>query len=295
VSARGPGFFIVGAPKCGTTWLHALLSTHPDAFLPSAKEPHHFNTDSGCRDYPERAAYEALFAAAPAGARALGEASVRYLWSRDAAANIRAYNPDARCIVLLRDPVEMAPAVHAQEVFNGNEDEADFARAWSLADARWRGEAVPRHCPDPRMLHYGYVCANGAHLARWLEAFPPAQVLPLLLDDVRARPQAEFARVLDFLGLAPWTPPSYAPVNEAKERRSPWLRRLVLEGGRMKRALGIDASLGVLRRLNRWNVRRAPRAPLPDALRAELRAYFAADVARLETLLGRDLTAWKAA
>lgn len=41
----GPNFFIVGAPKCGTTAWATYLSNHPDIFVPKAKEPHFFTTD----------------------------------------------------------------------------------------------------------------------------------------------------------------------------------------------------------------------------------------------------------
>lgn len=80
---KTPNFFIVGAPKCGTTAVYTYLSTHPDIFFPErAKEPHHFNTDMpGFRWYPEKDSYMALFASAEAQAASIrGEASVQYLF-----------------------------------------------------------------------------------------------------------------------------------------------------------------------------------------------------------------------
>jgi hypothetical protein len=288
-----PGFFIVGAPKCGTSSLYRYLQGHPQVFLCTPKEPHHFNTDSNERYVRDRAAYEALFADAPAQARAVGEASVRYLWSTDAAANILAYQPDARFVVMLRNPVEMAPSVHQQELFNQNETEADFATAWALNEQRWRGERVPRHCADPRMLHYGFVCSNGAHLERLFATVGRERVVVVLLEDLRRDPAAQFARVVAFLGLDRWEPAEFAVVNAAKARRSGLVRRAVLEAANLKKKLGIGLSFGLLRRANRWNRKDAPRAPLPAAVRRELAAWFDTDIRKLESLLGRDLSHWR--
>ena len=77
-----PDFFIIGAPKAGTTALHAALAAHPSLFMSSVKEPKFFLTDGpppsrgggpgDIQTYREhiwrRPEYEALFAAAPPGA-----------------------------------------------------------------------------------------------------------------------------------------------------------------------------------------------------------------------------------
>ena len=83
-----PNLFIVGAPKCGTTAWVEYLSTHPDVYFSPVKEPLHFCTDfPGFRAYPDRTAYEALFANS-GSARVRGEASVMYLFSMAAAKEI---------------------------------------------------------------------------------------------------------------------------------------------------------------------------------------------------------------
>src|SRR5690349_21884975 len=87
-----PNFFIVGAPKCGTTALYEYLRPHPNVFLPRVKEPHFFATDLGT--YPAvktRAAYDRLFADSLAEHTRVGEASVYYLRSSAALANIREF------------------------------------------------------------------------------------------------------------------------------------------------------------------------------------------------------------
>src|SRR5438093_1590857 len=111
---RLPTFFIVGAPRCGTTALYTYLRQHPDLFLPENKEPHFFGSDlyhpGFVRNLDE---YLSLFLEAGNKKRA-GEASVWYLYSRNAAAEIMAFCPSARIIAMLRNPVDMMYSNYCQ-------------------------------------------------------------------------------------------------------------------------------------------------------------------------------------
>src|SRR5580704_895448 len=105
---RKPDFFVVGAPKSGTTAISNYLSKHPDIFM-ARKEMHHFGGDLRFgRQFYRRDTREYLseFNSRRDQSRA-GEASVWYLFSHQAASEIKSFNPDARIIVLLREPVEM--------------------------------------------------------------------------------------------------------------------------------------------------------------------------------------------
>ena len=100
---RKPDFFIVGAPKCGTTALYEYLRPHPNVFMSTVKEPHFFAKDLG--SYPHIKTdeeYAALFAGANEQHLRVGEASVYYLRSAVAIPNIREFNPDARLIAMFR-------------------------------------------------------------------------------------------------------------------------------------------------------------------------------------------------
>lgn len=291
---RRPDFFIVGAPKCGTTWLHHYLCMHPDVFMPTAKEPHHFNTDSDFRWYPQRDAYEDLFASVPEQARAIGEASVWYLHSRVAVANILDYQPNARFIAMVRNPLDMAPSMHQQLLFNQYEDVADFATSWALQGERAAGRHLPRQCVSAEILQYRSTCALGEQIERLFATAGRERVQVIVHDDLRDHPVATFRAALDFLGLPAFVPPAMGVVNAATERRSPWLKRAVSDLAQLKQRLGLHGSFGLLNRLNRWNARPAARTTLSPALRIELANAFAADVARLGTLLDRPLGHWLA-
>jgi hypothetical protein len=116
-----PDFLVIGAPKAGTTALHAALAGHPELFMSPVKEPNFFLTDGppprrgggpgDVQTYREhiwrREDYETLFDLAPPGALR-GESTPFYLYDRQAQRRIRALIPDAKMIAVLRDPVERA-------------------------------------------------------------------------------------------------------------------------------------------------------------------------------------------
>lgn len=291
-----PDFFIVGAPKCATTALAEWLRAHPAVFMPAAKEPHYYNTDMGNCQLRSPAEYAGLFAEADTERQTVGEASVWYLYSREAIPAILAANPLARLIVGLRNPVTMAPSLHDQLVWNGQEDEADFGAAWGLQERRAAGYAVPSRCPDARMLLYREVCALGSQLARVYEHASAEQVLPVLMDDLRDDPAREYARVLDFLGLEHDGRTDFPVVNPAATHRSRLLHRVVRSlwaAGRLRRRLGLPRlGTGITQAVARRNTRARPPVPPRPEMLAELRESFAPEVRRLEALLERDLEHW---
>ncbi|HZV34408.1 MAG TPA: sulfotransferase domain-containing protein, partial [Verrucomicrobiae bacterium] len=119
---RKPNFFLVGAPKCGTTAMAQYLAMRPDIFM-ARKEMHTFGKDLhfGHQFYRrDLQAYLAEFEGWGDQPRA-GEASVWYLFSKTAAEEIKAFNPDAQIIIMLRDPVEMLHSMYYTFLWDGNE------------------------------------------------------------------------------------------------------------------------------------------------------------------------------
>lgn len=290
---KKPNFFIVGAPKCGTTWLHHYLSQHPQVYMCNPKEPHFFNTDSKFRFFRSLDAYEALFAPAPADAIAVGEASVRYLLSHVAASNILEYQPDARFIAMVRNPVDMAPSLHKQVLFSSYESVENFDQAWHLQAERANGLQVPDHCLDGSLVQYRSTCLLGEQLDRLVRRAGRDRVHVIVYDDLRADPASVFASAIDFLDLQPWAPDTFQTVNAAKARRSPWLARRVKDLARLKEKLGLRASMGLLARLNRMNTSSPDRVSRPSAAVLDtMRRDFAPDVELLSRILHRPLDHW---
>jgi hypothetical protein len=297
---RIPDFFIVGAPKCGTTALWTYLSTHPDLFLPELKEPHYFSSD-----FPEYGQiktieeYAQLFAGTPAHVL-LGEASVWYLYSEVAVPKIIVLNPEAKMIAILRNPVEMVYSLHYLLVHTLDEDIEDFEVAWESQHERAHGRRIPKHCREPKHLLYKNVCSFSGQVERLLRAVPLQQRLVLLYEDLAADPRATYRRVLEFLGVPDDGRTSFPRVNASATRRSAWLNMVLRTLPKRiapiyRPAKSLVNSFGLRPgvRLTSWNVKEKARSPLDPALRRRLVREFAPDIDRLEQLLGRSLDRWR--
>jgi hypothetical protein len=207
MSPRLPDFLLLGAPKCGTSALHAALARHPQLFLSEPKEPKFFLTDGppptsggGPGDIPtwgehvwRRDEYEALFAAAPPEALC-GESTVFYLYDRAAQRRIRALLPDARLVAVLRDPVERAHSNWAHLRGADLEPEADFLTALEREPERIAAGWA-------HFWHYAAQGRYGEQLEHLYSLFPRDQVLLIRYRELRDAPVETADRVCAFLGV----------------------------------------------------------------------------------------------
>ncbi|MBK8470977.1 MAG: sulfotransferase [Sphingobacteriales bacterium] len=295
-----PDFFIVGAPKCGTTALYDYLQQHPQIWLPQ-KELYYFGSDFTFRHpRPTEAYYHSLFADAPDRATCIGEASVWYLYAQNAAAEIKRFNPNAKIIALLRRPDDMLYSLHSQQLYAGNEDIADFAQALAAEPDRRKGSRLPPHIGCPyEALYYSQVPRYATQLQRYFDAFGRDNVLVVLFDDLASNPAAVYRQTLQFLGVPHHELPQFKQINPNKTVRSPlWRDLLKQRPAWLVRAAQIllpsrRLRQGIVSRLWAMNTRYTPRPPLPAHLRQQLIDQFADDINQLSALLQRDLSAWQ--
>jgi Sulfotransferase domain len=296
-----PNFFILGAPKCGTTALYNYLSHHPNIFMSRVKEPHFFARDLGTYPRIKRIEeYTALFSRAREQHLRVGEASVYYLRSRVAIPNIREFNPDARLIAMFRNPVDMVASMHAQLLYWSEETVADFEGAWRLQERRSQGLDLPRRSRGAFLLQYREVGRFGTQVQRLLATFPRSQIKLILYDDIAASPQAVYDDVIAFLELPHDGRTEFPRINENKRARLPWLRNFYRKPPpplrnavrTLKRAIGSDAISSVKEKIVDVNTVRERRTPLSPEFRAELVETFREEVELLSRLVGRDLSHW---
>jgi hypothetical protein len=297
----GPDFYIVGAPKAGTTAMYEYLRGHPALFLPERKELRFFGEDLEIRDRSSLTTEQYLehFTAAPADA-VIGTAYVWYLYSRSAANEIARFSPAARIIAMLRNPVDMLPALHGEHLTNGNEDITDFTAALDAEPDRRAGLRIPPHAHLPQGLWYTDVPRYAEQLERYFTAFGRDRVRVIIFDDFVADTAGVFRETLQFLGVEDaYRPASFDAVNASRRIRSEHirhflarppdlLRRIIhrLVPARMRRA--------AYERAKEMNVVMTARDPIPAKTAERLQAEFESEIARLSTLLGRDLTAlWR--
>ncbi len=298
-----PDFFIIGAPKCGTTALAEYLSKHPDVFM-ARKEMHHFGADLQFGSQIFRRHEEAYIAEFDGwnGQKLAGEASVWYLYSKLAAGEIKAFNPNARIIIMLREPAEMLYSLYYQFRLDGNEQLPTFEEALAAEPDRRAGRGMTRTTYFAQGLFYRHVASLTEQIRRYINLFGREQVHVIIYDDFAANTAATYGKVLDFLGLeAKQSVDSLKVVNPAQTAKSPLLRSLMSDPLVRGTAVAMHSWLpqplfAVLQKIEsklmQFNFRPAKRPPLDAALRRRIELEFAPEIERLSALLGRDLTFW---
>jgi hypothetical protein len=296
-----PDFLVIGAPKAGTTALHAALARHPDLYLSAVKEPKFFLTDGppptrggpgDAQTYREhvwrRDEYESLFDAAPAGALC-GESTPFYLHDRGAQRRIRALIPDARLIVLVRDPVERAHSNWTHLWSAGREPIGDFIRACAEEDRRaaagWSA-----------FWHYVELGKYGEQLDHLFGLFPREQVLIIRYRSLIDEPVRVLDEICAFLGVRQGViteiPRENVTVHPDRSVAHVTLSR-VLRGieavGRHLPGVGAGLTTRIERTLQRGAT---SRQPLTWQERQALLPRFDADVRLLEKITDADFSDW---
>jgi sulfotransferase family protein len=295
-----PNIFVVGDAKCGTTTLYRMLQLGRGVGTSrTRKELHYFSAPElvqkvagpGDERIPndivhDEAAYLAEFAHLPGGLAGVADVSPSYLQEPAAAARIRAFAPDARIVILLREPAAKIMSQYTHLWSEGRET-LPFAEAFAASEAR-------RAAGFSTMFDYEAGGRYAAAVERYLALFGRERVMVALFEELVADDPALRCRLEAFLGIrfAEGPPPR---MNVGGRIRSPLLAALIenagLRGG-LKRLL----PLGLRTRVGQA-VRGAVAVEKPvldPATAASLRARYAGDVARLEALIGRR-TGWPAA
>ncbi|MGY1639072.1 sulfotransferase [Geodermatophilus sp. SYSU D00742] len=306
MSGRLPQFVIAGAPKAGTTALHAALATHPGLYLSPVKEPKFYLTDgrrpprSGQRGPGDahsarewiwrREEYLALFAAAPEDA-VRGESTPFYLYDRAAHARLAGDVPDVRVVVVVRDPVDRAWSNWVHLRADGLEPVPDFLAAVRREPERIAAGWAP-------FWHYRGLGRYGEQLRDLYRHVPRERVFLLRYRQLVDTPRETLDRVSTFLGVAPGIAHTVAPENVkpylADTPRYRALARVVRAGA----ALGAYAPPQVWRQVSRpllaaLHAGRAPRPEMPVEVRREVLGPLLDDIALLEHLTGESFADWK--
>lgn len=256
-----PDFLIIGAMRSGTSSMYKYLEQHPAVVSSLTKETDYF---AGSYHRGERW-YRAHFPSRPEAAirrcrcgrdPLAFEATPYYLFHPHAPGRAAACVPDARIVVLLRNPVERAYSHHQHEVRRGN-DHLSFDEAIEREEERLTPElerllADPSYDSSPlRCFSYLARGRYAEQLERWFEHYDPARVHLVRSEDLYREPARTYDRLLQFLELPAWTP--------AEFRNHSYIGSI-----------------------------RPPMSGVPEETRSRLQAYFAPQNRRLAELTGQD-------
>lgn len=297
-----PNLFLVGAPKCGTTALATYLGEHSEIFV-APKELNYFGTDldfrtrRGARWRMGKEAYLAWFDGA-ADKSYRGDHSVFYLYSQRAPTEIHDASPDARVVIMLRNPVEQMYSQHSEMLYQGDEVLKDFAEALAAENDRREGRRVPPGCQKAFGLLYRDLARFSSQVERYFTVFGRSKVHVALHEDLASDPVRTYEEVLEFLGVDAEHSPRFEVVNSNKVARSDLVMRLLRRAPsgvrRAGRAVVRDhhRRAALRRKVHALNTSYRPRPPMDPGLRRTLEDEFRPEAKRLEELLGRDLAAW---
>lgn len=207
---RLPDFLIIGAMRCGTSSMYKYLSYNPSVAGSLRKETEYFTRQYGQGEQWYRAHFP--LALGPQGRRRLAfEATPDYLFDPRAPGRAAALVPDARLVVMLRDPVSRAFSQYEHNVRLGLE-QLSFADALDaeprrVADDRERLTTDPLHYPRD-WYFYGYAERGfyARQLRRWLDLYPRERLHVIYSDVMYEDPAAVYGGLLEFLGLPAWLP-----------------------------------------------------------------------------------------
>jgi hypothetical protein len=299
---RKPNLFVVGAPKCATTTLHAYLSMHPECFMSPVKEPAYFSrsrvTSEVRRTVPylqSEAAYMRLFAGATDKHRVIGESSTCYLRAEEDLAELKSFAGKPKIIAVVRDPVSLISSYFHYLRFQGWEPLTNLREAWAVQDERCAGHVISGTAHRPDSLAYRNVALLGEQVQRLFRMFDHDDVLILLSDDFREDTDSLCRKLQAFLGLT-YTPDIEMPhSNAARAPRVRFIDGLMKRDSRilrhaknsMKRLFNVQ-SFGIRRLIEDINSE-PMRHSVDEELRDEIRAYYWNDVELLGRIMDRDL------
>jgi len=280
------------------------LNQHPEIFVSTGwrkKEPYYFGSDFANHKWrisdPE--GYLAIFTAAT-NEKYVGEASPWYLYSERAAREIHQYDPGAKIIAMVRNPVDMMYSLHRQFLFTTNEDIPDFIAALAAESDRKVGRRIPATSYFPQGLLYREVARFARQLRRYFDVFGRENAHVIVFDDMKADVAAVYRDTLAFLGVDAGFKATLKVRNPAKTVRSRFVQRFlfhppsIFKSAYRRIPARIREPLGrpMLDLLKSINVRSGYSEKMSDGLRTELQREFLPDVEELGELLGRNLSHW---
>ena len=310
-----PNFFIVGAPKAGTTSLYHYLDQHPDVYMSPVKEPNYFaeeirlgNVSAQWQDWAHReynslqlylrgpmqekrfggivaswSDYLKLFANVN-GEKAIGEASVCYLWSKTAARSIASTTPNAKIVMVLRNPVDRAFSQYKQALASGL-----IAKSFrEQVRNSLKNQSDQFELLNP-FLEFGLYYDQ---VKRYTEQFSEENLRIYLYEEFKQAPTQITSDIFSFLTVDPQFSPD---VSEQHLHTSlPRFKRINF----MLKKHGVWSPLknivpdDYVPFFKKCVFRNKQRVELDPADRLPLSNYYREDIIRLSRLINRDLHAW---
>ena len=292
-----PNLFLIGAPKSGTSALATQLGQHPEIFL-NKKEPRYFDACTFFdfeEDWPIKSVeeYLSLFDGEVAlNSQYRLDASVFNMYSSASIENILNLSPDAKFILVMRDPLSASKSMHIQRLkyidLKMRELSEDFESCWNMLDQRREGAGFPPGCRNKFLFRYDLLYSYNKYLPFIRDLINQNNILYINYDDFKKDPHLIYSKIFEFLNVTPVETKTNVvnPSNVVIINR----KNLVIHGVRSvlsqcSRGLGLSGS-AVSRKVSsylRFDVAK-PRGKATDIDQA-VRKYFGESYEAMEEVL----------
>jgi len=279
-----PNFFIVGAPKAGTTSLYEYLKKTPGIFMSPVKEPNYFSQGIAphhffSRPFRNKEKYLNLFKNVK-NEVAIGEASPSYLRDPKAAQLIHDTVPNAKIIILLRDPILRAYSHYLMRARGG------------LADFTFK-QVIKKSLDSPENDDYSRVIISAGmyyqQVKRYFDIFGKENVKILIFEESVKDSQKAVKEILEFLGVKSEIAESVGKVHNPFTVPRGIMAKFALRN-KITRKLGRSISPSARRKIvKNVLVKKGDKPPLLQEDRMSLEKIYCDGVVRLEKILGRSL------
>lgn len=201
--ADNVNLFLIGAQKSGSTALASFLDQHSDISVSRPKAPNYFNRKfkkdfqiTSLKEYHNLFDFSKMYQC---------DASDCYHADPTALRMIYEYNPSAKVIMILRDPLKMMISLHSHLMWAGYEDEENLNKAFAMESSRRLGSELPRRCKDPAFIFYRDLCGIGDQIELLIDIFGREKLLFLVSQDLKNNPVECMNNIFDWLAVPPYS------------------------------------------------------------------------------------------
>jgi hypothetical protein len=304
-------FFLVGAAKSGTTSVYDFLNHHSETFMSPIKEPNYFSTDIRIDKFSDvyrkttfldtdkyfsnsnleplqltfvrdRKHYDRLYEKVT-NEPLIGECSTSYLYSENAAQNIFNYNPTAKIVIVLRNPIQRAYSHYLMALKYGFTDQ-DFLTAIEQDQAKddkgWGSSEL--------FIDLGLYSAQ---IKRYFDLFGEKQVHVMFMEDLQSNPKEFYGSLCEFLKIDMLSP-FYKDLksNSALVPKYPTLNKFLVKFGLKQFVKQISPLIFI--KFLKVLVFNSEVPKLTTAEKKSILKYYQNEIEKLELLLNRDLKHW---
>lgn len=312
---KEPNFFVIGAAKCGTTTLYDFLEQHPDVYMSPIKEPHFFCSDIRIENFSDEykkyvysrginiqeyvagnmskkywewyvdefGTYLKLFKNAT-NQKALGEISNGYLFSKVSAKEIKEKYPQAKIVMILRNPISRAYSHYLANVRDGRTTLPFREEIENDLNKQIKGWCISHNYIEMGMYY--------SQVKRFLDAFPTNQVLIFLNDELKSNANNVGRKLFDFIGVDINAPINYSnKQNEAKMPKWTGLIKFITQTG-LKRKLFRALPNSIQAKIKPFFFKEGSIPKMSEEDKKWLISIFKEDIEKTQALINRDLSHW---